>query len=188
MRFMTVSKFREMAELGEGTQDTFIDNLLSWISAAMEKRMDRWILKKSYTEILQPEGSVIWLRAYPVDSAVPYVISDYNTSVPTIDIYSDYTRGKITRVFGSFYSANYPTLSVTYTGGYPQVGVKEEQYVQVPDDMVLACFLQAAYYYNNRKDLGSNNMSVAGVSVSVAPVKWLPQVEEILQSNTRMAI
>lgn len=188
MKLISLSQFKKMAEIADSTEEGIITAVLEWISGAMEKALDRWLVKAQYVEVLRPEGSVAWIKAYPVDLAAAMTVTDYGQVLASDEIYVDAERGKITRINGLFMQYNYPTLRVAYTGGYPQEGVKEEQSVLVPDDLKLACYLQSMYYWKNRKDLGLNTISMAGESVSIAPVEWLPAVKAILATRKRILL
>lgn len=189
MKFLSLSEFKRMAEIGDATEDLLLTSMLEWISGQMELTMDRWIRKAQYTETVCPERDVVWVRAYPIDTSVAITVVDYGAAlVKDSDFYVNAERGEIRRIMGTFTRYSYPTLRITYTGGFPEIGEKEEQRIDGPDAWRWACFLQTAYYFRNRKELGLNTLSVQGTSLSIAPVEWLPAVKEILFQSKRIIL
>jgi|SRR5688572_12161443 len=190
MKLIALDDFYALAELGESHQDPEVARVIELVSAGMETVMDRWLKKQAYTESLQPNGGERMLRvkAYPVASSPALTIVDYGASLATSDYQLHLTDGRIFLKTRSWQSYGYPTVTITYTGGYPEVGVKEQLHVAVPDDLKFACYLQSQYIWRNRKDLGLTSVSMGGANIALAPADWLPAVKDILRRNTRLSV
>lgn len=77
---------------------------------------------------------------------------------------------KTTSSQGAF-SKGYRSVKVVYVAGY----------ATIPDDIIHACGMQVSHWYRNRDNIGFQNVSQTGGSVSVAGLELLESVRQSLR-------
>jgi len=84
--------------------------------------------------------------------------------------------------------AGMQNIRVVYTGGFVKStgvvapGVDEADL----ESLRRAFFMQAEFEWRNRKNLGNSSISASGVNISLAPAKFLPDVESVLSGFARI--
>lgn len=187
MRLVSLTKIKLFLEITGADHDSLLMQLADLISARIEQESGYKLEKIERTEDIVPDGLWVYLKAKPVDKTEPIVVMDNGAEIPTIDYLVDAERAQVNLKFREFTYLTWPSIQVTYTGGYAFIldpldpdFVEDEQALAVPDILKRALLLQLRYEYKRRDDMGLAAISVGGASVSLAPVELLPDVKQLV--------
>ena len=169
--------------------DALIGSLISAVSAAAEKEMDREALTNTYTEFFSPQPfqRKFPLAAFPVVSIVS-VKEDFDrgfgSGIAALDD-TDFTVDDygILTVDNYLMSPGNRTMRVVYSGG---MATTAGGFVTAFPDVAVAVDLQVAFLVRRKNQLGLTTQGMVGASFQVfGPVEWLPQAREILANRRR---
>jgi hypothetical protein len=188
IRLLALSDCKTRLGIAGSGDDTLLDAILVGVSARMERYCDRTFLKAAYTETVRPVGRLVSVAAYPIDTAQTITLLDDTSAVIAGDYSVTANAGLFLLKWRLFSYEHYASGTVTYTGGYAQAGSGTEQCLAVPDDLKDACAKQVKFEYQNRDQFGVASVSMQGTSVTPAPAKWLPLVEQVLWTYRRFTL
>jgi hypothetical protein len=172
-------------EKSDSTHDALLTMFIQQVSARIQTYLNRELKAEERTEYFDAGEKQFSLKAYPIDTEETFTV---NWSDEEQEIDEDYflydTIGIVEFPYGTGqYDAR--AIDITYTGGYTDT----DSVLAVPDDLKRACFLQVAFDFKRRKDLGLSSISMPDGSMSVyQPARFLPEVTAILNSFRRMPI
>lgn len=169
--------------------DALIAVLITAVSAAAEKEMDREALTNTYTEFFSPQPfqTKFPLAAFPVVSVVS-VKEDFDrgfgSGIAALDD-TDFTIDDL----GILTVDNYRmapgnrTMRVVYSGG---MATTAAAFVTAFPDVAFAVDMQVAFLVRRKNQLGVTSQAIVGAAFTVfAAVEWLPQAREILAQRRR---
>lgn len=190
----TVARVKTLLELTTSPHDSLLGILVSTVSLAAEKRMRRTVLQQSYTHqyTLDRGQRTIFLHAYPVLASPAAVFkNDYArgfgagiAAIPAADYFLKLASGEVTfdkagLVWGD------GVLQAVWTGGMADTPAN---FITAFPEIAGAIDFQIADMFKRRDFLGVNAISSdGGGSISAAPVKWLPFVADVLETETSLA-
>lgn len=175
-----------------GINDPEDDNEIIRKATALQGRFDdhlcRTLLRgASVEEIL--DGDCTWLlpKRYPIEAVAEIYIDtdgefDADTEIDSDDFRVNKTLGRILYGRGSTkWPAGFQNIKIVYSGGYvaagETIGVGQ---TAMPETIRRAFFMQFAFEWRNKNTLGNQSVSAQGGSVSLAPAKFLPEVDDAL--------
>lgn len=192
MNLTTPARVRLLLEAGgsnQGSLDPVLAELIPAVSAAMERELDRHVLRVARTVDLDVDAGqrVFRLRGIPV------------ASIASVSFDPDRAFGSGTEIDASYYAANLETgrltidryaltpgdgvLRVVYTGGMVEQGGDFGS--EYPELAHLAA-LQVAYLLQRKDSLAATSQGMAGGTVGFSgPYSWLPIVREGLNRARR---
>lgn len=175
-----------LAELGEedGVNSVSIARLCAGIEGRFESHCRRGIWRRpGAVETYDGGGLTIYLRNFPVEE-IDQVEVESDTLAADAYVSGDY-RGRLYRSDRLPWPAGVENIRVTYTGGYASPG--GEGVHEMPADLRRAVRMQAGFEWRNREAIGRQSVSAQGQSISLAPAKLLPEVQDMLQPYRRYA-
>lgn len=164
------------------------------ISNGIVKKIENYTGRKlayqaDYTEIVKPNYDVFYLEKFPVDSISSIIpIGDdgtYDTddAIATTDYHTELTDGKIIKNSGCWTAEKY---QIIYTGGFRTYGSSGSG-TDLPDNLIQAHVLQFKYEFDNRQNLGLQNVNGQNGQIAYRnPLTLLPEVKEILDGLSRV--
>lgn len=140
----TLSAVKEFLQIATAVtdDDTFITNLISRISADIEKECGRTFLAANYTEYHDGDStSILMLDQYPVNSITSIhddVDREYNADdLIDSDDYAFYSESGIVELDGLTFATGIKNIKVIYNAGY----------TTIPTDLEQACIKRVAIEY-----------------------------------------
>lgn len=183
------------AELG--IKDAEDDSLLTSRAESMQGRIDdhlqRTLLRGADIEELF-DGDCSWLlpKRFPIESiAHIYIDADCvfgaDTEIDSDDYRINKQRGRIIYGTGSnLWSSGFQNIKVVYTGGYVAAGTAVSTgQTAIPEGIRRAFLMQLTFEWRNKNTLGNQSVSAQGGSISLAPAKFLLEVDEALMPYKR---
>lgn len=183
MRLVSITNFKTYAELSVASTDAQIGLYLDNISSRIAQFLKRNLKKQSYTELSYAELQQVWAIEFPIDSGVAVQLLEDDVVIDTTEYVVEYEKGRITMKNRHFQYQEYPSIKLIYTGGYAETGSGNTLELSCPDALKRACNLQAQYEYQHRKELGLTSFSMAGGSISQAPLELMDEVKAILRKE-----
>jgi len=199
VKLMGLAEFKQRAGITGDKEDQRLDLLIEDVSARIQSKAGRLLERLVHTdEKHTPGGQSFEVKHPPIDTTQPVVLKEESPFVagilfpiPTTVISQPVTftdnefevdaeDGKIWLKFREFTPHRYPSIIVTYTGGYAKEGQAANERLLVPSELVRATFLQTFYEHKHHDELGLAGVSVAGASVTLAPAELLPEVRRII--------
>jgi hypothetical protein len=169
------------------------EQILIWTSARVQRYLNRKLKEAERTVIMNTDmgGRIYSLPAYPINPAHTVTVSVYDTpQIENSDYWVHYEKGLLEFHVAPVY-VQPKGLSVTYTGGYTWSDVEGVlstiTFVDVPQEVQMACVLQSSYLFQKRKSLGISSISMPDGSVTTGNTipELLPEVKNILKSFRR---
>lgn len=103
------------------------------------------------------------------------------------DFVVSYSRGRLIRLSGAEFPDGVENIRVSYTGGYTAAGATPSGgALAMPEGLRRAFVMQVFFEFKNREQIGKASVSAGGASVSLAPARLLPDVEETLAPYRRI--
>jgi hypothetical protein len=196
LHIVTLAEMR--AELGyeenDIADDTQLQRAMEGMQARFESHLARPLLRaENAEEILNGGTQYIYLKRYPLEAKPRvWVATDQDWSddneLEADDFLANLIRGELCYGLGSTaWPAGYQSIRVLATGGYVACGenVGTSQ-TAMPEDVRRAFRMQLAFEWRNRKHLGEQYMSANKANLTLAPVKFLPEVLDTLAPLIRM--
>jgi len=185
MKLASLSELKTHLEITDSNFDSLLTQILSHVSQAAERYLNRKLKKQERTEYFDSGVGVVCLSAYPVDEESDLTVKIWGSEkTKDVDYYLYPDIGVIQFTSGT--GSEYPRkIEITYTGGYEE----SDGVIQVPDDIKHAVILQAAYEFLRRRDFGLSSVALPDGSISVSePANLLPEVKRILDQHRRILI
>lgn len=182
-----------LADGGTSELNALQEQILIWYSARIQRYLNRTLKEAERTVNMNTErgGRIYSLPAYPINSAHSVTVAVFDTpQIENSDYWVHYEKGLI-----EFHVA--PTyvepkgLDITYTGGYTSSNIEGVlttiTFVEVPQEIQMACILQSSYLFQKRKSLGISSITMPDGSISTGSTipDLLPEVKSILKSFRR---
>lgn len=183
MRLVSITNFKTYAELTASSTDAQIGLYLDNISSRIAQFLKRNFKKQAYTELSYAELRTLWAIEFPIDSGSAVQVLEDDVAIDATEYVVEYEKGRITMKNRDFQYEVYPNIKLIYTGGYTESGSGNSLELACPDTLKRACNLQAQYEYQHRKELGLTSFSMAGGSISQAPLELLDEVKAILRKE-----
>lgn len=194
MDLTTVARVKAILEISGAQHDTVLGQLVTGVSAAIERFLNRRAKEQAYTEQYDviPGQQRLFLRAYPV-AAAPAAIFANDISrtfggsavIPATNYYLDLERGIVEfdrqpLVYGP------GVVQAIYTGG---MGTDENDFVINFPDVAQAAEAQIAYLWQRRGMKGVATLSSGGASISLETptIELQPGVRAMIQRHRRAA-
>lgn len=191
---VTLAQMKLELGITDPEMDAQVTSLLEGIQGAFASHCRRTFLYSSSIEQIF-DGGEVWLlaRAFPIDFVASIdVDEDQSWTADSLLASTDYRiskpRGRISYgVDNEAWPDGVQNIRVVYSGGLVQADGSaapgaEAEHV---DSLRRAVRMQAAFEFRNRLSLGNQSVSAQGTSVSLAPAKLLPEVQEILANLQR---
>lgn len=192
---ITLDEAKRELEIPDGQDDQMLTDWLKGLQGRIDDHCQRKLLRaENVVEYFDGGERWLYLDRWPVESVANiYTDADQDWTADTLLESDDYrlhiTRGRI--CYGTSGTVKWPAgiqnIKVTYTGGYVACDdeVASGQYA-MPAAVRGAMFMQAGFEWRNRDMLGKQSVSSQGVSVNLAPAKFLPIVRESLLPYRRI--
>ncbi len=191
MDFTTLTRLKtQLTGISTTADDTFLENLITAVSAHFERYMRRNVLKQTYTEQFRIRRwkQVLSLNAYPIESVSSVKYASHNSLFADADalpatsyiIANDGQPGHIE--FMQEMSLPQGFAEVVYVGGLAEDQAELEL---LYPQLVQACDYQCAYEFDRRKALGGNITFTGGGTSFDSAIDMLPRVKKILDSFRR---
>lgn len=189
--------------------DGFLIDLINLFSTSVEKSqwLNRELVKKERTEYFDGGGAYIQVAAPPFgldsnnddrpqvrvwDGGESRSFVDLGgTGETELDLYTDFAPNINTGLItyrGSLFACGVRSVKVVYTGGLvtptPDAGTGP---LDVPHDLRVACAMQCASWWQRRRELSLESVSIPGgghISI-MDPTKLLTYVRQVLLSYKR---
>ena len=184
MKLISLDNLKAFIEKTDNQHDAILTLIVEQVSQRLETALNRKLSKAARTEKFNGGRQRYYVSAYPIDLAQPLTVSvEGTTKTKDVDYWVEEESGLIEFWLETVYSKPMG-VSVVYTGGYAVDGTTSV--VAVPDDLKRACYMQCAFDFKRRKDLGLNSVTMPDGSVSVeSPAELLPEVKAIIKSQRK---
>ena len=186
MKLESRERIKTLLEISKTNHDTILDYMIEYISQRIEKYLNRKLKKQEYTEYFNVNISRkrFSLKAYPIDLTEDFTASQYNVEDTINSDYYVYDEDGIVQYFTPRTHCNEPKcIKFVYTGGYEEVYTDGENVLDVPDDLKRACYMQVAFEFRRRRDLGLLSITTPDGSISKeSAASLLPEVKNVLDS------
>lgn len=167
----------------------FLTNLIPAVSAAMERELDRHVLRAARAEDFDVEDGqrVFRLRGIPVASVASVKFDTERefasgTEVASTYYYLNLATGRLV-IDGYALLPGDGVLRVTYTGGMVEEG---GDFATAYPELAHLADLQIAYLLQRKDSLAATSQGIAGGTVGFSgPYSWLPIVREGLMRARR---
>jgi hypothetical protein len=199
---ITLSELRTFLEIPSGNtdSDSFLVSIITDISERIQTYLNRKLTQGYYNRYFNAGKKKYWVDAYPISTGegitvtysdvVEEINDDYyvweDEGLIEFDFITTYTEPKDVYIewFGGYpttITANTSsTITITYTDSI--------LLYSVPNDLKLACKLQAAYVYRRRRDIGLFSVDTHDGKYGVkGTMELLPEVKSILNSYRKPA-
>jgi hypothetical protein len=179
MKLASIPDLKIFLDKTDSEADLLLAMIIEASSASFEGYTNRWFQKMSRTQYFDSGGTILQLRAFPIDMTVATVVTiDNDIQVSDDDYYVSPDKGYI-EFQTSTVKGEPREISVSYTGGYEWTSGSGR--LDVPIDLMFACLLQAALVFRNRRNLGVVSITLPDGSVNVSSQnEFLPQVVTVL--------
>lgn len=117
MAIVTVAEVQTMLGLGEDDLGGRIPGLTDAACVMAEEFLNRWIIKKEYTQVCSGGGESLTLKAYPVEAVTEVTLDGSNVPGGVLDT----DKGLLYRTGGRQWPPMPGGYRVTYTGGLSEV-------------------------------------------------------------------
>lgn len=171
-------------------RESLLVSLINQFSVLAEKITERTFAIRQYTELYSGPRKRLVVKAIPIDSTKPIEVKDGTTVLSRgVDYVVDYEAGTIRRLGDLEFTEGQDNISVLYTGGIvtesSQGGGDD-----VPWDLKGAAAMQVAWWFKNRSELGSSQITLSGAgAVRVdSPAQLLRPVRETLERYRRFTL
>jgi hypothetical protein len=158
------------------------------VTDRFEQFLNREFFKKSRTRKFNGGRKLYPLPAYPIDLNITPVVTvdgDGKTLDSDFFVYEEEGDGYIELKYSSS-TLNPQNVVITWTGGWETSDEVIESntykiYQDIPGALKRACFMQTAFEFKRRKDLGLSSISMPDGSIStLKPAEFLPDVKQTL--------
>ena len=185
-RLVKLADLKEFVGIEGETVDAWLMTWLDLFAGRVEDYLDRTLEKAQYTETHWAEGHSVWVRAFPIDTGQSITLLDDGATVSADEyvVRSSDRSAAFTLKWRAFSRRDWPSVTVTYTGGYAVA----DGVLSVPDAIKRATLLQGMFEFKNRESLGLTSLSMAGTSVALAPARLLAEVKDLLEPYRRLTV
>lgn len=191
MDLTTVARCKDRLEISGAQHDTVLGRIVTSVSAAVERFLNRYAEQKARTEQydVRPGQQTVFLKGYPV-AAAPAAVFKNSMS-------RDFSGGAVD-ASGYYLNLGMGTvefdlimlipgsgcLQATYTGG---MGVDQPGFTAAYPDVTEAVEAQVAYTWQRRNMKGVATLSSGGASISLETptIELQPGVREMLKRHRR---
>jgi hypothetical protein len=189
---MTLAEIKGMLGINDPIDDVNLTLKMENLQGRFESELSRTLLRGTYTEYFDGGDTSLFLSAFPVESITSVYVDASRvfaaSSLLTSDQYALYRlRGQLKYGSGTPWPDGIQNIQVTYIGGYVAAGtnVIDGQYAM--DVSLRGAFaMQFEFEWRNKNNLGTNSMSAQGASLNLAPAKFLPEVQRVLDLAKRI--
>jgi hypothetical protein len=175
----TVARIKVLdSAYSNGAKDTLLGQVITSVSARVERYLDRHILSTSRTEKfnLTSFGCIFEVKGYPV-SAVTAVDND-GTSITLSDvIYDDNSVGRIS-INDNVLTAGFGRLSITYTGG---MATDTSDFISNYPDIAHEIDMQVLFEIGKSKNLVEKRANIDNQTSEKYDLDLLPSLKRILK-------
>jgi len=198
-KLLSVTEFRQRAGITGTAEDLAINLLIEDVSARIQSYLGRDLLRTAYVdELHKPGGFSVFVDNPPIDTAVTFTLKEESPFIDGIIFPAPITilsepktfdkneftieavKGKISLKFREFTPHTFPSILITYTGGFAKSGTGADETLAVPVELKRATYMQSFYEHKHKDEIGLAGVSMAGASITLAPAELLPDVKQIL--------
>lgn len=192
----TLDEIKKALGITDNDDNDVLTRHLTGLQGRFDQQCHRRFLYGSQTELFDGAVTALEVERWPIDSVASVHedldqewdadslldADDYRVNKPRGLIYYDPGEGLLKWPTGM------QNIRVIYTGGFVKTtgavapGVDDADL----DSLRRAFFMQAEFEWRNRKNLGNSSISASGVNISLAPAKFLPEVESVLSAFARV--
>ncbi len=191
MRLISLTDLKVFLEKTDTAHDSLLGIIIDRVSAAIEKYLNRNLLKAARTSYFDAGKRYYYLPAYPIDESATLTVTHVSTvKTKNTDYFVRADDGLIEFQKSSIPSYTDPKeLIITWTGGYVNSGEASTECLDVPADIQDAASRQCSYNFRRRKDIGISSVSMPDGSISKNPIDkfLLPEVRDLLKNYRRPA-
>jgi len=189
----TLNEIKAEIGIADAEDDVGLTTKAEGLQGRFDDHLQRTLLRGADVEEIF-DGDYTWLTPtrYPIESVAHiYVDADAvfgaDTEISSSDYRLNKRLGRIAYMAGQYkWAAGMQNIKVVYTGGYVAAGtVAASGQVAMPETIRRLFFMQLGFEWRNKTTLGNQSVSAQGASVSLAPAKFLPEVEEGLSIYKR---
>lgn len=196
LMLITLSELRTFLEIPQNNTDSddFLVSMIIDISERIQTYLNRNLKKAYYRKYFNAGKRKYWVDAYPIDISAGITVT-YADTVQTID--DDYyvweDEGLVEFDFTTSFTEP-KQVYIEWMGGFATTttmvsGNSENILLQdIPNDLKLACKLQAAYVYRRRKDIGLTAVNTHDGNYQVrGSMELIREVKSILSDYKKPA-
>jgi len=197
MDLTTLARVKLAIEKSLTTDDSALSQLISEVSAAAEREMNRAAETKARTEFFDTLTNLVWVQSVPLlgygDSACVITKVSYDVSwvwpttsvVDATSYYLDLKTGLL--YFRRGFSAGPRALKVEYTGGMEGTAA---DFVAAYPDIAQAVEQQVVHLWQTRGHLGLQSVNFEGGAISSGQesARWLDYPKRILKFYRRAGL
>lgn len=191
MLLITVSNLKSYLEKTDSTNDFILGVITKGVSTSIQKYLNRFLEKTEYTEYFEVDNvrKRFYLKAYPIDLTADFTVTlDDDEQTIDDDYFVREEAGLITFDIPPIYTEP-KGLKVVYTGGYEEIDDSsiDDGTLNVPDDIRMAAYMQAAYMFRRRNDLGISALSLPDgkIEKKAKAGRLIPEVISLLKDYRR---
>lgn len=190
-----LSELKTMLGISGTGSDAELTLLLDGIQSRFDRHCNRTlaITASDTTEYADGGQGVVGLKRFPIVSitaikeASDRDFASADALTEDDDFVQDPDSGLVFRV--GTWLAGVRTVQIVYRGGYAAAGATlGTGETEMPDAIQRAALMQARYEWQNRLQLGSQQVAANGASVTGARAELLPEVRQILDGYRRITV
>lgn len=182
---MTLAETKARLGINDPIDDASITAAIEFLQGRFEAELSRTLLRGTYTEYFDGGETSLFLSAFPVETITSITVSGEVLDVAGYAWYRN--RGVIKRIDGSVWPTGIQNITVIYVGGYVAAGTEAAAGQYALDASLRGAFaMQFDFEWRNRNNLGTNSLSAQGASINLAPAKFLPEVQRVLDLAKRI--
>lgn len=170
---LTVANFKTLAKIDHANDDSLIQIILEGVSKQFDNYTYRTLENATAASTLDGNGKQYFFNLdYPINSITSVVLDGVTLTAGATADYIHYTsdhEAKLKKI-GGVWTEDEQNLVITYDRGYSTI----------PDDLELACFLQASKIYDRKGISQSSRITATGDSMTFRSINMGKDVKEIL--------
>lgn len=196
---ITLSELRTFLEIPSNNTDSddFLVSIIIDISERIQTYLNRTLTEGYYSKYFNAGKKKYWVDAYPINLTAGITVTyPRNTStIATINVgYFVWDDEGLVEFDATTTYTEPKDILIEWFGGYPASTATVSGTVEtcllstIPNDLKLACKLQAAYVYRRRRDIGlSIHTNHDGTYNVKGTMELIPEVKSILNSYKKPA-
>lgn len=155
-------------------EDALINTFIDGVSALFESYCNRKFDDNYYTDVYSGHNNTkLYVRQYPITTVSGVYVNDV-----IIDDVDYYVGSNNIELLTGYFSAGRNNIKINYTAGY----------VNIPDDLRLACMDEVVRRYKRKDRLDVSAISMLGESLTVFSDDFSPQTKTILNRYKHIGI